>query len=198
MGGEWEVEKREEERRRRKKTKRQMFMIWSIVPSTTLLSPLHRCLVLLWSTGVSWGSTVPPYITTSTKSLLPSNTHKIEWPLVSTLREVEKILQHSRAVIQEAPSCLKVSSRLLSVPHEMVGDSSLRHVEGKDSRGSTHCVFDTLVCTHPHKDRYIYGEYTHMLRCVMTKNVSKLLACACYGFFNVGSGCFSLFYMIGN
>jgi len=121
------------------------------VPSKTLLSPLHLCLVLVRHTDMSWGATILPYITSSTKSLLHPTHTQDRVPVVSTHREVERILQRSRAVIQEAPSGLKVSSRRPAVPREMAGDSSPRHVEGR-VQGATHSGFGMLVCTHVHTD----------------------------------------------
>ncbi|TNN85075.1 hypothetical protein EYF80_004729 [Liparis tanakae] len=63
---------------------------------------------ILRHTDMSRGSAIPPYITSSTKSLLHPAHTRDRVPVVSTLREVERILQRSRAVIQEAPSGLKV------------------------------------------------------------------------------------------
>lgn len=73
---------------------------------------------------------------------------------MSPFREVERILQHSRAVIQEASSRLKVRSCSLSVPHEMADDSSQRHTEGTIQEAA-HCVFDMLIGKHPHKGTLI-------------------------------------------
>lgn len=81
---------------------------------------------------------------------------------MSPLREVERILQHSRAVIQEAPFCLKVSSRPLSVPHEMAGDSSLRHIEGRIQE-STRSVYLTRLYEHSciQADISMWSRCTH-------------------------------------
>lgn len=62
--------------------------------------------------------------------------------LESPLREVDTILQHSRAVVQEAPFCLKVNCCLLSVLHEMGGDSSQRCSEGRIQKATHKHAFD--------------------------------------------------------
>lgn len=171
----WQVRKEKKERDQKKK-KRWMFVIWSIVPFTTILSTLHLCLFLVWSTGISWGSTFPPYITTSTKPPthqphpLSIQHAQDRVPLVSPLREVERILQHSRAVIPRGTILPQGElPPAVSVPWNGWWQQ-LETQWRKDSRGYTHCAYHTLVCTHPHRDQYIYVKYihTHTLRCTTT------------------------------
>lgn len=83
-------------------------------------------------------------------------------PLESPLREVDSIPQHSRAVVQEAPSCLKVNCCLLSVLHEMGGDSSQRCSEGRIQKATHKHAFDLLVGTHTHKESFLFkvNKYT--------------------------------------
>ena len=138
---EWAVRDRKEKREEKKTDVHNL--IYTALHNRFSPTPSLPCLrVRHWRIK---GSSILLCITTSTKS--PSIQHTQDRvPLMPPLREVERILQHSRAVTQEATFCLKVSSCLLSVPHEMAGDSSLRHGRN-DSTDYIHRVPETLVCT---------------------------------------------------
>lgn len=77
--------------------------------------PLLHLYLLLWSTCVSKGSTVPLYTTNGTNPLIQHthNPHKTECLWCHHLKRSTKMLRRSRK-IQEATPCLKVSSCLLS------------------------------------------------------------------------------------
>lgn len=122
--------------------------------------PLRRlCLASMGNTDISPGFTILPRITASPSS--DTHTHD-RVPLVSPLREVDRILQHSKAVTQESPFCPKVSSCQLSVPREMADDSRLRHVEdlGEYTHWHSHVNTEIFIATHQ--------ALTHTLRARQT------------------------------
>lgn len=126
--------------------------------------PRRLCLASMGNTDISPGSTILPRITASPSS--DTHTHD-RVPLVSPLREVDRILQHSKAVTQESPFCPKVSSCQLSVPREMADDSRLRHVEdlGEYTHWHSHVNTEIFIATHQ--------ALTHTLRESKTNNPTK-------------------------
>lgn len=107
--------------------------------------PRRLCLASMGNTDISPGFTILPRITASPSS--DTHTHD-RVPLVSPLREVDRILQHSKAVTQESPFCPKVSSCQLSVPREMADDSRLRHVEDLGEYTHWHSHVNTDIYSH--------------------------------------------------
>lgn len=139
-------------------------MIWSIVPSTTLLSPLHLCLVLVRSTGISWGSTIPPYITTSTKSPHLHPTHKIECLWCHHLERSRDSCSTAELSFKRLHPASRWAPACCQCPIKWLVTAAWDTRRDRFKRLHTLCIWH--ACMHTSKKRQIYlckVQYIHML-----------------------------------